>query len=212
MCIADFDSSNPQHLKAIIDEMRQRHAEELAAALTTLRIVKIRGEAKSRMLDQAIHKLEAQVAADSILDTEAGFSEDACEALARLAHVLLVSREEWQLKIRVKKFQFQTDPATLRNILAFAYHGLLSAIDMTEGPDPDIVIRLKNYPRRILMAISYGRENHPRPRKDPHADMIAGIVEGLGGSLRSGIFGKREITVASLPFWPFDAGNGGKTK
>lgn len=169
-----------------LDEARHRHANEFAAALATLHVVRARTDATLPHLDDAIDRLDAQVALNRLL-LEGDGAGDVGTRLARLCHFLLRSRAgENDLRIALRARGTASADCDTGTLLLIAYELLNNAIKHAErGREPiRVALTCGTSHARLSVANRFSEECGP-PGTSSGLSIASALAERSGGRLRT---------------------------
>lgn len=182
---------------AFMDEMLHRQANEYAAALATLRIMKARSGCENALLEQAIDRIEAQVALQRLLlDRPA---EDPMQrSIERMCELLLRSRSAGDTFAIAYKGSHVRVPAPLRRpILLAGYELINNALKHCDAKENPIAVTFSNPPNHLCLVVTNAsRETDPAVNRSSGLDIVHAIAAHHGGKLvRKPLKGIVEISI-----------------
>ena len=168
----------------MVEEQVHRHANELAATLAGLRIVKSHGPQKSNLLDEAIDRVEAQCDIHRLMLT-AGTRDLGLE-VADLCHLLLRSRlggSGLRIMCSVDRLDMAHD---LRRVIVLLTYELINNA-IKHSPEGSNLIRLilrGADDRHLLSVVNTVAATGPSSAGSRGIAIVAGLADRFGGSLK----------------------------
>ncbi len=168
----------------LVKEMLHRQANEYAATLATLRILKARGVGESDFLDQALERVENQVELQLVLLDSPG-NQPLHDALARLCQCILQSRmDACEIGIELTVDALPVAEHLRRPILLVAYELVNNAVKHARTSDNPIEIIMGEADGATTVIVSNDGEPFDQPAPGSSGLHIVGaIADGLGGGL-----------------------------
>lgn len=186
---------------ALIDEARHRHANEFAAALASLHLLKARMAVDDTLVNEAIGRLENAVRLERHL-LDCGTPE-LYPAIVRLCTLLRLTRPgSPRFRLHFRKFPKIPDQASMRSVLLIAYELLTNAIKHAMTQTSVIGVRMTIRDSEIRLSVSNATGDRPSDHgsRGSGMEIVQSISSHLGGHVRYRIAGHRMIATASLPF------------
>ena len=193
---------------ALIDEARHRHANEFAAALASLHLLKAKMAVHDPLIDGAIGRLDNAVRLERHL-LDCG-TPDLYPAMLRLCTLLRLTRpNEPRFRLHFRDFPRIPNPSSMRLVLLVVYELLVNATKHTSAEKTAIGVRLHVTESEIRLSISNPVDGlSARPNSSRGGLAIARSVSSeLGGDVSLRHYGRRLIATASFPFL-LDSRNG----
>ncbi len=150
----NFSSIAPATASLMVAEMQHRQANEMAATLATLRIMKSRGTIDDALLEQALVRVEAQAGIQRLL-LDKPSNGTIVEAFNSLCTLLLRSRMGAEkVKIVLRATNTPVPTAMRIPLLQCAYELVNNAIKHSPTFDDEIVVTLERKGFAMVIAVS----------------------------------------------------------
>lgn len=195
---SDLPGSEFTTADLMIQEQVHRHANELAATLAGLRILRARGPRDGRMLDEAIDRVEAQYDLHRLM--LAAGSGDLGPELADLCHCLLRSRlggNGFRIVCRIDRV---TIPHDLRRVFVLtAYELVNNAIKHSSRGSGVIRLTCRTTDENHILCVSNCADGGARHSASGRGTaIVSGLADHHGGTLRVRLTRRRAQAMVSF--------------
>lgn len=181
-----------------LDEARHRHANEFAAALATLHLVKAGRRNSPDLLENAIRRLECQLKLERLLLHP--HSDNIAVSLHTMAALIAEARGAADLLIVKAQTVSIPNPTLQRAILFIAYELMINALKRSE-PDSISAVKLSRQGSHLWLAA----RNHITPNTKQNRgsgsghEIIESFAKGLGGFVRARRSDHRYSVLVKIP-------------
>lgn len=185
----------------IMDEARHRHANEFAAALATLHLVRARLGTDPGMIDEGIRRLEAQVALQRLLIEFPSRPASLALALARMCQLMLRSRsDDARRHVALRAPNSLRTGANARILILIAYELVNNAIKYSSPECPDIRMVVRGGKLNYRLNVSNRFSDRDGPSIGSAGLSIAAeLARRAGGSMATGYWGNTAKATVVLP-------------
>ncbi|MBX7489757.1 hypothetical protein K3177_14710 [Qipengyuania sp. GH25] len=183
----------------LLDEARHRHANEFAAALAALSLVRASGRVEHSLLDKAIERLDGNVRIERLLLNPG--THDVGVAVLDLASLLSSTRVERPVfKIRLVGRGLVVDLGTMRLILLVAYELMTNAMKRSEQARPIAVrVAAKNGTVRLTVVNAIAGTAHQTTNFPSGLPVLRRLAAACGGYVACKKDGDRHVAQAFFP-------------
>lgn len=186
---------------ALADEARHRHANEFAAALATLHLLKAKEGAAGPLLEDAIARLEGAVSLERHLNCCG--TPDLYEAIYKLCSLLRRTRPlAPPCRLHFDEFPRIPDATSMKLLLLIAYELLINAMKHSRSVKMPVRVHLKMRESAIRIKVSNWTCDVPENVGSNGSGLIIAkqIAAHMGGAIEVRIRGRTHIVTAIFPF------------
>lgn len=185
----------------IMDEARHRHANEFAAALATLHLVRARMGMDPGLIGEAIARLEAQVALQRLLIEFPRRPHSLGADLARMCHLILRSRScELPRRINLRAPPSLRSGANARILVLIAYELVNNAVKHSGRDGAGIRVGLRGGRLNYRLTVTNGfQQTDGLSVGSAGLAIAASLAKSVGGSFQSSYWGDMARASVILP-------------